>query len=167
MQNLSSQRKRMRDKFQTIRWKEHNCGSGSLFGNTKVTRNLLAMIARKYEIKTVSDAGCGDLSWIGSVDWHVEYTGYDIRKWTPNVVLFDITRDVLPKSDLIICRHVLNHLETEMAAEAQSRFTESGSRYILITYTKDVFSRLWGQVLESVSEELPGRVWNYGLWRLN
>jgi len=167
MRHLDQLRRDMFVKFQTVQWQHHNCGSGSIFENTRVTRDMLAAIAQKYQIQTVSDAGCGDLSWITAVDWDVEYTGYDIRQWHPDVVLFDITQNVLPRTDLIICRHVLNHLgHNELFLETIKRFSESGSGYIFITYTKDVFSRHWGPVLESQTQELPGRTWNYGLWRL-
>ena len=158
------------EKFATIKWGHHPCGRGSCLENTELTRTLLEEYVSKYNIKTVSDAGAGDLSWINTMKWDVEYTGYDIRQWNPNTVLFDVTKDVLPKTDLIICRHVLNHLDAELAEEARDRFEESKSKYILITCTNGGFRNLverWGEPLEKEQETFPGgRVWNYGLWVL-
>ena len=62
--SLDDLRSQMRDKFATIQWKFHNCGHGSLFDNTAETRRILEEIVERYGIKTVSDAGAGDLSWV-------------------------------------------------------------------------------------------------------
>ena len=172
---LDEQRTQMRHKFQTVKWKHHQCGHGSVYGNTAHTRDLLSRIARKYSIKTVSDAGAGDLSWVGATDWNVQYTPYDIRKWHPDIIEFDITKDVLPKTDLIICRHVLNHLTPELSQEARDRFQESGSTYLFMTCTKiGYIVDQWGYPLEfekdvNLARQTPkgSMVWNYGLWRMN
>lgn len=166
---LDQLREKMYTKFQTIHWGHHPCGHGSVFENTEVTRELLSNIAKKYDIKTVSDAGAGDLSWIDSVKWDVEYTPYDIRKWHSRVNQVDITKDVLPKTDLIMCRHVLNHLENQLQAEAIDRFVESGSKYLFLTYTKpNCYGRVWETPLEECTQVFPGgKVWKFGLWQIN
>ena len=169
MKPLDTLREEMFNKFQTIKWAFHHCGRGSVYENTEVTRTLLADIAKKYNIKTVSDAGAGDLSWINSVDWDVDYAPYDIRKWDERVIQFDITKEVLPKTDLIMCRHVLNHLENELQEESINRFVESGSKYLFITYTKlNCYGRVWDEPLEGCTQTFPGgRVWKFGLWQIN
>lgn len=166
---LDKLRELMYTKFQTIKWGHHKCGRGSVFENTEVTRDLLSDIAKKYDIKTVSDAGAGDLSWIDSVEWNVEYTPYDINKWNSRITQFDITKDVLPKTDLIVCRHVLNHLVPPLQAESIDRFVESGSKYLFITYTKlNCYGREWEPPLEECEQKFPGgRVWKFGLWQIN
>jgi len=169
---LDKLRRAMREKFSTIRWLHHNCGHGSLFENTATTRKILEGVVEKYQIKTVSDAGAGDLSWVHSTNWNVDYTPYDIRKWHTDIVEFDITKDVLPRTDLIICRHVLNHLPDELSSEALDRFNESGSSYLFITCTKICYLvERWGEPLEFHSETFnpvgsPSRTWNYALFRL-
>ena len=167
--NLDVLRQDMQKKFQSIKWKFHPCGRGSCFENTKQTRTLLEKITKDYNIKTVSDAGAGDLSWVHHTKWNVEYTPYDIRKWHPTVIKFDITKDVLPKTDLIICRHVLNHLEPILQNEAVERFFESGSKYLFLTYTKlNCYGREWDPPLVELTQTFPGgRVWNFGLWQIN
>lgn len=168
--NLDEQRKEMKQKFATIRWNHHPCGAGSLYQNTEKTRKILETIAEKYDIKTVSDAGAGDLSWVTDTNWDVEYTPYDIRKWHPDVVEFDITKDVLPKTDLIVCRHVLNHLPSDLSQEALTRFNESGSKYLFITCTKtNYLEDRWGKPIEFDTETFqPGnRTWNYALFQMH
>ena len=169
MSDLEQLRENMKQKFQTIEWGFHPCGRGSVFENTELTRTMLSNIAKKYNIKTVADAGAGDLSWVDEVDWDVKYTPYDIRKWDPRITEFDITKDVLPKSDLIICRHVLNHLENELQKEAVDRFFESECKYVFLTHTKlNCYGRNWSEPLELAEETFPGgRVWKYGLWQIN
>ncbi len=167
--SLDTQRKEMERKFQNIKWQGHQCGRGSLFENTEKTRSLLEGIIEKYNIKTVSDAGAGDLSWIHSTKWNIEYTAYDIRKWHKDVVVCDITKTVLPKTDLIICRHVLNHIPHELKIEAISRFVESDSTYLFMTHGNPAEESPFklGELLEKSEELFPGgRTWYYGLWRL-
>ncbi len=167
---LDIQREEMDQKFQTIKWNHHPCGRGSVFEYTLNTRTMLEKTVKQYNIKTISDAGAGDLSWIRTIDWDVEYTPYDIRKWHPDVTKFDITKDVLPKTDLIFCRQVLNHLNPELQKEAVDRFYESGSKYLILTYTKlNCYGRVWEEPLELLMEDgSPGaRIWKYGLWQIN
>jgi hypothetical protein len=158
--DLDLQREKMRKKFSTIKWNFHPCGRGSTFENTELTRALLERITKQYNIQTVSDAGAGDLSWIHATNWDVRH---------PDVIEFDVTKDVLPKTDLIICRHVLNHLGPDLAKEARDRFEESGSKYLLLTCTKiDYLIERWKEPLEFESETFQGgRTWNYGLWLMN
>ena len=173
MKQLDKMRKAMEEKFHNINWSGgHVCGSGSHFENTAKTRELLERHVEKYNIKTVSDAGAGDLSWISKFDWDVEYTPYDIRKWHPDVIKFDITKDVLPKTDLIVCRHVLHHIAPELRAEAISRFKESGSTYLFLTSGSKKIGL--GEPLEKDFEVLDyhnfrgtGKTAKYGLWQIN
>ncbi len=174
MTDLSKLRDQMHEKFKTIRWLHHPCGRGSCFENTENTRELLERITAEYNIKTISDAGAGDLSWIHETNWDVTYTPYDIRKWHPDITQIDITKDVLPKTDLIICRHVLNHLPKELKLEAIERFKESGSTYLFMTHGNDPTVDIpfdLGLPIESVGELFEnakgGRMWWFGLRKLN
>jgi hypothetical protein len=166
--SLEELRDNMKRKFETIKWAHHPCGRGSCFELTEITRTLLEDIVEKYNIKTVSDAGAGDLSWVHSTNWDVEYTGYDIRKWHPDIIEFDVTKDVLPKSDLIICRHVLNHIPAELREEAIDRFKESGSKYLFLTHGNPEPPYGLEKPLIHSGEKFPGgRTWYYGLYEIN
>lgn len=116
-------------------WKseETPCGAGSTIESTRLIRSYLPRIADQYGISSVVDAGAGDLHWIRSVQWGVEYRGFDLHPRHPNVIKLDITKEVLPKADMILCRHVLNHLSIQFSERAIEKFRASEARYLLMT----------------------------------
>lgn len=168
---MDEARKKMLEKFRTVKWQGHPCGRGSLFKNTAVIRALLQLIVEQYNIKSISDAGAGDLSWIEHVEWphQVVYVAYDLVPRHETVYEFDITSEILPATDLILCRYVLNHLPPDLELIALENFKSSGSKYLLTTYAvpdNDYISIL-GKQLERVFEKNKnGRDWYYALWKL-
>lgn len=116
-------------------WKcdETPCGNGSTIENTRNIRSVLPRVAKKYDIYTVLDAGAGDLHWMPKVEWDVSYYGVDLYPRHPDVEALDIRTAPLPAVDLIVCRHVLNHLSIRMAGEVLANFVASGSKYLLLT----------------------------------
>lgn len=113
--------------------KQTPCGTGSTIAETAQIRGHLPKIAERYGVRTVADAGAGDLHWLPLVEWDVEYQGFDLYPRHPDVTPFDITKEILPKVDLILCRHVLNHLSIRFSERAIENFKLSGSRYLLMT----------------------------------
>jgi len=136
---------------------ETPCGHGSTITETESVRRVLPKLVRDYKIKTVSDAGAGDLHWMRLVRWEVYYAGYDLYPRHPNVTQFDITKEVLPKSDMILCRHVLNHLSIQYSERALDNFRASGSTYLLMTNC-DTQRDYWTQYGLSIGEPLES--WN-------
>ena len=74
-------------------------------------------------IRSVVDAGCGDWEFSQAIDWTgIEYNGFDIvedvikaniaKHSAPNVsfAVANIVKDPLPKADLLIVKHVLQHI---------------------------------------------------------
>ena len=61
------------------------------------------------------------------------YMPFDLIPRQPNVIECDITKKTLPQVDLILCRHVLNHLSVSKARDAIYNFLLSTSRYLLMT----------------------------------
>ena len=86
------------------------CGEGSTRKNTRAVSKWLPMICDKYGITSVCDAGAGDLHWIKNVLWDVEYRAFDLIPRKKRVERIDITTELLPKCDAVLCRMVLNHL---------------------------------------------------------
>jgi hypothetical protein len=116
---------------------ETPCGFGSTIEETARIRAALPKIAEKYAIKTVADAGAGDLHWMPRVRWDVQYEGFDLMPRHKDVTRLDITKQLLPAVDLILCRHVLNHLSIQYSERALNNFKASGSRYLLMTNCKN------------------------------
>jgi hypothetical protein len=112
---------------------ETPCGAGSELRNTTNVRSSLLEIVKKYKVKTVVDAGAGDLNWMKHMEWDVQYQGYDLYPRHESVIQFDLTKETLPKSDLILCRHVLNHLSPDYAQKCIDNFSKSESKYLAVT----------------------------------
>jgi hypothetical protein len=96
-----------------------NCGPGSTEEMTRKLREFLPKVIKKHKIKTVNDAGCGDLFWVSLTDIDVDYVGYDDnirevargraleRDW--KLVKADITKTPMRRCDLVICKDVFRH----------------------------------------------------------
>lgn len=100
-----------------------NSGTGSTVEATALYRQYLETFLKTHDIHSVVDAGCGDWEFSQKIDWTgIDYKGYDIvaklveqdtaRYGKPNIHFFvgNIVEDDLPKADLLISKHVLQHL---------------------------------------------------------
>lgn len=122
-------------------------GLGSEDIATAAIRDALAPLLQRLGVRTLLDAPCGDAGWIGRTKLDLEYIGIDI---VPSLIeannrrvvggelpgrflVADITRDVLPRADLILCRDCLVHLSFQNIARATARFRESGAQFLLAT----------------------------------
>jgi hypothetical protein len=121
------------------------CGDGSTYEVTANVRRFIEDTIEKYSIKSVSDAPCGDFSlWMYDVNYKdVTYVGYDLngeltaqnakRYLNKKFIEFDIVEQILPKTDLIICRDCLFHLNLEEGTKVIENFKQSGSTYLMST----------------------------------
>jgi hypothetical protein len=148
---------------------ETPCGSGSEIRNTQNIRSLLPEICRDYGIRSVNDAGAGDMRWIRLVGWAVDYRPFDLVPRRPEVTRLDITSEVMPKADLILCRHVLNHLSIRLAQKAIENFKASGSTYLLMTNNNNQ-RRYWSEFDFNVGSPLASwhdtQSWDVELYEL-
>ena len=98
-------------------------GLGSTERSTVLYRTFLQQFLKDHDIHSVVDAGCGDWEFSQTIDWTgIDYKGYDIvpsvieadiKKFgKPNIQFFaaDIVTTELPPADLLISKHVLQHL---------------------------------------------------------
>lgn len=98
-------------------------GSGSSVKATALYRAFLQQFMADNGVTSVVDAGCGDWSFSQLIDWTgIDYKGYDIvasvvaqdqQKFAkPNIQFFegDIIDSDLPPADLLISKHVMQHL---------------------------------------------------------
>jgi hypothetical protein len=121
-------------------------GPGSDVKNTTIAKNTIEFVIQKYDIKTILDIPCGDFNYMKNVNLKdCYYIGADIvssiislntKLYKNNKIEFrklDITSDVLPLSDLIICKDCLQHLSNENVNKALINLVNSGSKYLLVT----------------------------------
>jgi len=142
-----------KDKFTAIYkrnlWnnEESLSGGGSTIRRTVKIRQILPDIFRSYNIKSICDAGCGDFNWMRHLKCTpITYIGVDIvgdlisrnntqyGNTNTRFLELDITRDIVPTVDLILCRNCLFHLSFSDIRAALGNFKASRSTYLLSTH---------------------------------
>lgn len=121
-------------------------GPGSTRGRAATFVPALIELLSQLEVRTLLDAPCGDFNWADDLANAVDtYIGVDIipeliernqvRHAAPNRTFLtaDLTRDPLPKGDLILCRDCLVHFSYADIRAAVANFRRSGVRYLLTT----------------------------------
>ena len=119
-------------------------GPGSSLTRTAKLRRELPDLLQEIGARTLLDAPCGDFNWMKNTRLGVEqYIGVDV---IPDLVtrnqefygndetqflLLDLTRDKLPRADVILCRDCLIHFSYRHIAAAIKNFKRSGSTYLL------------------------------------
>ena len=143
--------------------KESVSGGGSNLAATEYVRKSLPDIIRRYGIRTMIDAPCGDLFWMQHLDLGVEqYTGVDIvqelieknQKQFPDkkFLSLDLSRDTLPLADLIFCRDCLVHLPFEEGVRVLKNIRRAGIKFLLtttyagLTEQDDIFVGQWRKI---------------------
>lgn len=119
-------------------------GPGSTLTRTSKLRQELPPLLQEIGARTLLDAPCGDFNWMKDTELGVaEYVGVDVipelvernQRLYGNerrrFVLRDLTRDKLPRVDVILCRDCLIHFSDRHIAAALRNFKRSGSTYLL------------------------------------
>jgi Methyltransferase domain len=121
-------------------------GPGSSLTQTKTLIKQLPILLKQLQVKKVLDAPCGDFNWMKEIHQHIEsYIGIDIvedlidhnkSKYATDHIQFihsDLTKDALPKVDLILCRDCLVHFCFDDISSAIRNMKASKSKYLLTT----------------------------------
>jgi SAM-dependent methyltransferase len=128
---------------------ESSSGPGSRREHTQRLRIELPRLLSRLGIRRLLDIGCGDFNWMRETQLGVDlYIGVDVvfdvvlanrlryGSARRRFLLRDITRDPLPRADLVLCRDVLIHFPNDDLVTALQAIIASGSRYLLAgTYT--------------------------------
>lgn len=153
IQKYVNQSKGIKDKFTKIYelnyWgsDESISGNGSTLEYTENIRAELPSLLKKFNIKSIFDAPCGDFNWMQHVikEYEINYTGGDIVKkliekcnfdYNDKNIKFieiDITKDKFPDADLMICRDCLFHLSFKDINNYFKIFLDSNIEYLLTT----------------------------------
>ena len=128
-----------------------NSGFGSKLRTTLLYRTFLQDLMQQLHVTSVVDAGCGDWEFSSVLDWTgIDYKGYDIVPKVvdhdnatyakPNIHFFtaDIVDADLPPADLLISKHVLQHLSN---ADVQKFIDKQLPKYKVAVLTDGVSSR--------------------------
>ena len=127
--------------------KDVKSGGGSSLEATKITRETILKVIQDYNIKSIVDVACGDLTWmplvLDELNGSVKYTGCDIveslvtdhKKKYPqyDFQFLDFVEGKIPEGELILCREALQHLPVKAIKQALANFSNSGAKYLLTT----------------------------------
>jgi Glycosyltransferase (GlcNAc) len=141
--------KRFSDLWSSNGWghPETRSGPGSSLAQTETLRPRLQEVLHGLGVRSLIDAGCGDLNWMQKISADLDlYLGVDIvedlvldlrKRFTSRKNHFfntaDVTSDRLPAVDAILCRDVLTHLSLPLVSLALQRFRESGAKFLITT----------------------------------
>ena len=134
------------------KWNDAESVSG-VGSNSRYTRNIrekLPGLLRRYNIRSLLDAPCGDFAWMKNVtfDAEITYIGADIvhelvdrlqKEFSApqrRFMRLDLMSDELPKADILICRDCFIHLSNSQVLQALTNFVRSDIKYILTTTYK-------------------------------
>jgi 2-polyprenyl-3-methyl-5-hydroxy-6-metoxy-1,4-benzoquinol methylase len=97
-------------------------GAGSSLSVTSGIRANLPNALAQIGCRTMLDVGCGDLTWMSTIDIPADYIGIDVVQSVieRNIALYantrrefrclDATNEDIPDADTILCREILFHL---------------------------------------------------------
>lgn len=122
-------------------------GLGSEDPATAAIRDALPALLQRLGARSLLDAPCGDAGWIGRLRLDLDYIGIDIvpslieanrrrvadGELSGRFLVADMTRDVLPRADVVLCRDCLVHLSFDNIARAVARLRDSGAGFLLVT----------------------------------
>ncbi|MBY0384242.1 hypothetical protein K2X05_03710 [bacterium] len=122
-------------------------GPGSTLSYTANLRKELPRLFTAFNIQSLFDAPCGDFGWMKYVlkEHPTKYYGGDIvaplvqslnEKYKDSSVEFlqiDLTKDLFPQVDLMICRDCLFHLSFADTKLVFQNFVNSNIKYLLTT----------------------------------
>jgi hypothetical protein len=127
-------------------WRSGGWSSSEMTAEPALRAGLAGVLA-ELGIKDLADAGCGEANWIGEVSSALRYYfGFDNvdtvidrarkRHGQSRGIFFamaDVTIDLLPPCDAILCRDVLTRYPLSVANAAFRLFKQSGARYLIAT----------------------------------
>ena len=180
--------------YKTNYWagRQSRSGTGSDLEETHKLRNALPALFSILDVKSVLDIPCGDLNWYAKTVFRKhEYIGADI---VPELIeankdrypvldfrVLDITKDELPKVDLIFTRDCLGHLSEEHIYQAVDNVLRAKPKYFVATHwprarKKEIADGGWMpinmehyldgnfELIDTIEEDITGKT--LGVWEI-
>ena len=123
-------------------------GVGSEHSATQHLQAAIPALLRQLRARTLLDIPCGDFAWLSRAALELdEYIGADIVEElvARNTARYaaqgsgrrfikrDLTSDLLPRADVVLCRDCLVHLSYQQIFQAFANLKRSRSTYLLTT----------------------------------
>lgn len=176
-------------------------GAGSTMAATEIIREEIPKLVKQYGITSILDIPCGDFNWQDRMarEMNIEM---DVAYYTADIVpelihenrgkyqgkeftILDITKDILPKVDMILCRDLLGHFSNRDVRRALENIRRNKPTYLLATTfpdhenLHDITTGQWRPInlasffglpdpIEIINEGVVGEFGDksLGLWRL-
>jgi hypothetical protein len=127
---------------------ESPSGPGSALDQTAELRRVLPQLCARLRIATLLDLPCGDGHWMAGLALPgTRYIGADLlpeavaraaaRSPEREFLTLDLTANVLPEADLLLCRDCMVHLSFADNARAIANVRRAGITYLLATTFPD------------------------------
>jgi hypothetical protein len=158
------------NKFKNNSWssKESVSGTGSELEITKDLRLGLQNLLKKYNIKSMLDAPCGDFNWMKEMDLsNIKYIGADI---VPEIIeknkslynfefkVMNIVTDKIADVDLLLVRDCLVHLSNDSIIKFIENVKNSNVKYLLTTsFTDKNIDHKWKKSV--LNSDIPDGGW--------
>ena len=120
-------------------------GAGSSLSVTSGIRANLPSALAQIGCRTMLDVGCGDLTWMSTIDIPADYIGIDVVQSVieRNITLHANTRrefrcmdainEEIPDADTILCREILFHLSFEDIRHLLCNFAKKPRNWLIAT----------------------------------
>jgi len=124
---------------------ETACGGGARKEKATYLIQWLSDFIKANDIQSIADIGCGDFNWMSEVAFgDAQYIGYDwvfkrdmnsLMMADPRLSFIECNAALWPlfPADLMICRSVMIHLNSEEAKLLLDNMLRSKPKYLLIT----------------------------------
>jgi SAM-dependent methyltransferase len=120
-------------------------GDGSTLDATAPLRERLPGLVREHRVRSFLDVGCGDFTWMRTVDLGCPYVGADIvpaviatnqQSFGDSTHRFEVRNaisDELPEGEAVLCRDMLFHLSLADGLSALRNILSKDRRLLIFT----------------------------------
>jgi hypothetical protein len=168
----------LKEQWRKLYQEKLKCNYPGLWGKSKnihkydMIKEQLPGVFKKYNIKTLTDCGCGNFFWLNSIDWKgVKYLGLDI---VPELIesnkvkypqfdfkCINIVEEIPAYADMFFVRSVFIHLTNADIMKAINNIKSSGSKYLMATTAFNVDSNKDTKCLMLTKRDLTKPPFNF------